>query len=178
MPKLNSLLSVPMNTHTASNSSFYSLLSGSERFELIFPCNSDEEGPFWNDDGSLIHYLDGSIQSTTVRLVELGAGRYRLAENPIFEVPTTLHWGDELNASPNETGELELLSVAAPQRFSHLSTISSPEVALGSSISNKIHELGGGWESVMGGILTITLPAEKWPDFSEWLSKTNDWRLL
>jgi hypothetical protein len=91
-----------MNTQTVSNSPFYSLLAGSERFEIFFPCNSDEEGPFWSDDGSVIHYPDGSIQSSTVRLVELGAGRYRLAENPIFEAPTKLHWGDELIASQNE----------------------------------------------------------------------------
>lgn len=167
-----------MNTHTASNSPFYSLLAGSKRFELIFACNSDEAGPFWNDDGSVIRYPDGSIQSTTVQLVELGASRYRLAQNPIFEAPTTLHWGDELIASQNENCELVLTTIVIPRRFSHLSTISSPEVNSGSSISNKIHELGGGWESVMGGLLTVTLPAEKWADFNEWLSKTNDWRLL
>lgn len=167
-----------MNAQAPSNSPFYSLLAGSERFELVFPCNSDEEGPFWNDDGSLISFTDGGVQSTTVRLVELGAGRYRLAENPIFEAPTTLHWGDELIASQNENCELELLSVVVPQRFRHLSTVSSPEVSSESSISNKIHELGGGWESVMVGLLTVTLPAEKWADFNEWLSKTNTWRLL
>jgi hypothetical protein len=167
-----------MSTYTTNIPTFYNLLEAKERFELVFPCNADGEGPFWNDDGSPILYAEGSLQSSTVRLVKLGGGRYRLAENPILEAPTELHWGDEFLATNNGNAELELASIVVPQQFRHLSSVSSRKITPGCSISEKIHELGGGWETLMGGLLIITLPVQMWPKFNEWRSNMRDWILL
>lgn len=163
-----------MSTHTTNISAFYNLFADYEVFELSFPCNADGEGPFWNNDGSLIVYPDGSIQSTNLRVVELENGRYRLAENPIFEALITLFWGDEFVAMRHGSNFLELTSVVIPQQFRHQSYSSSFGITSGSPMSNKIHELGGGWETVMGGLLTISLPSQSWADFNEWRSTTHE----
>lgn len=167
-----------MSTHTTNISAFYNLFKDYEVLELTFPSNADEEGPFWNDDGSLIVYPDGSIQASTLRVVELENGRYRLAENPIFEALTTLFWGDEFVATRHGSNILELTSVVIPQQFKHVSSISSYAITSDSPMSNKIHELGGGWETVMGGLLTISLPVNSWSDFNEWLSTTHELKLI
>lgn len=167
-----------MSTHTTNLSAFYSLFADYEVFELSFPSNADEEGPFWNDDGSLIVYPDGSIQSTMLRIVELGSGRYRLAENPIFEAPTTLFWGDEFVATRHENKVLEIKFIVVPQQFKHVSSFSSYGITSGSPMSNKIHELGGGWETVMGGILIISLPENSWAYFNKWRSTMQELKLI
>lgn len=165
-------------SHTNNISVFYNLFEDYEVFELASPCNAEGEGPFWNDDGSLIVYPDGSFQSTTLRVVDLGSERYRLAENPILEAPTTLFWGDEFVATRHENKFLEIKSIVVPQQFKHVSSMSSYGITSDSPMSNKIHELGGGWETVMGGLLTISLPVNSWADFNEWRSTMFALRLL
>ena len=78
---------------------FTELLRGAAPRNLVFPCNDQSEGPFWLENGTVIEYKSGQTSDATLRVVELGQGKFRLAENPCFEDLTTLNGGDEFYAS-------------------------------------------------------------------------------
>ena len=76
-----------------------------------------------------------------------------------------LHWGDEFIATTAEVGSLSLVSVVVPRPYVHhrflAPTVGNndlPEAAF-------VHELGGGWESVAGGVLTLSVPAARSSEF-------------
>lgn len=142
---------------------FYKLMEGSTLYRVSFPCNSDGEGPFWDEHGNLEKFKDGYQEYSELMMVYLGRNAYRLAENPIFESPTTLNWGDEFIAQKGQSDTLEITQVKINQRFKHLKIVMRMDAQ--HPMSKKIHELGGGWESVAGGLLTISIPKENWKEF-------------
>jgi len=148
---------------------FYKLLAGAEEFMVSFPCTSDGEGPFWDMDGSLINLPNGYRECSRLLMVALGNDMYRIAANPFLEAPTTLNWGDEVFARVGYENTLELTKIKTNQRFRH--TIWLMQIDSEHPLSKKIHEFGGGWECVAGGIVTISIPNENWEEFERWKSK-------
>lgn len=70
-----------------------------------------------------------------------------------------LNWGDEFYAGTAGDGSLTLTHVVMPQAFVHQRFLTSAPFDNDMPVARLIHELGGGWEAVAGGILTITVPA-------------------
>ncbi len=148
-------------------SPFYNLLKGAQKYDLEFSVDENFEGPHWNEEGTPITTLTCSSELVSVLAVPLSNGLYRLAENPVFEPLTTLNWGDEFQAIEVSSGYLKLTKVVMPMRFLHEHKLISEPLTQGSKLSNKIHELEGGWEIVAGGILTVTLPVENWEKLND-----------
>jgi hypothetical protein len=141
-------------------SPFYDLLKGAQKYDLEFHVDENDEGPHWDDEGTLITTPTSSSEFFGVLPVPLGNGLYRLAENPVFEPLTTLNWGDEFQAIEVSSDHLILTKVVMPMKFRHEHKLIADSLTKGSDLSNRIHELEGGWEIVAGGVLTVTLPVE------------------
>ena len=148
-------------------SPFYDLLKGAQKYDLEFHVDENDEGPHWDDEGTPITTLTSSSEFVGVLAVSLGNGLYRLAENPVFEPLTTLNWGDEFQAIEVFSGYLKLTKVVMPMKFRHEHKLISGSLTQGSELSNRIHELEGGWEIVAGGILIVTLPVENWDKLND-----------
>lgn len=150
----------------AMPSEFYALLEDATSTRLVYPVDGKGEGPFWDAQGS----IDARCQQwedEDVSVVILGQGRYRLAEKEFGPFSSLgLHWGDEFFAQDEGDGTLRLLSVAMPRRFTHYRFW-----ACGGRLNNEhplaelLHGLGGGWECVAQGLLTLTVPVEHSPVF-------------
>jgi hypothetical protein len=137
---------------------FTELLRGATPRNLVFPCNDQSEGPLWLENGTVIEYQTGHFSEATLRVVDLGAGKFRLAENPCFEDLTTLHWGDEFYASENKAGDLVITQIDMPLKFKHQTSIVGGSINLNSDYFQEIVEQGGNWELIAGGILITTVP--------------------
>jgi hypothetical protein len=137
---------------------FTELLLGATARNLVFPCNNQFEGPFWLEDGSVIEYQSGQNSEATLRVVDLGRGKYRLAENPCFDDLTTLYWGDEFYASENKAGDLVITQIDLPLKFNHQTCIVGGSINLKSDFFQLILEQGGNWELIAGGILITSVP--------------------
>lgn len=133
----------------------------------MFPVSANGEGPFWDLNGIPICFDGVEPELVRILAVPLGNDLFRLAENPLFEPLTELKWGDDFFAELSLPDRLKLKRVLTPKKYRHaFNFISGPSLE-GSKISDRIHELGGGWERVAGGMLTVTLPAENWHLFTE-----------
>ena len=135
---------------------FKELLRGAAPRNLVFPCNDQSEGPFWLEDGSVIENKSGQTSDATLRVVALGARKFRLAENPCFEDLTTLHWGDEFYAIGNKAGDLVITQINVPLKFKHQTSIVGGSINLNSDYFQQIVEQGGTWELIAGGIMMVT----------------------
>ena len=146
---------------------FYSQLKGATMYLLAFPGN-DYELPNWDDDGQLIEQEETEWQTEQIEAVSLGNGRYRLAckiQGPLSMF--SLGWGEEFLADEGPQNDLILRGVVVPQRYVHEEGIIMGEQSLsawrGSADEQRLHSLGGGWENV-GGMMTISVPVERYPD--------------
>ena len=137
---------------------FTELLRGATARNLIFLCNDQSEGPFWSEDGCVVKYQTGHFSEATLRVVELGEGKFRLAENPCFEDLTTLYWGDEFYAAENKAGDLVITQIDVPLKFKHKTSIVGGSINLNSDYFQEIVENGGNWELIAGGILITSMP--------------------
>lgn len=143
------------------SSPFYCLLEPNFKCVLEYPFldNLDFSTLDFNGEGEQAQW---EIVDELVLLVPLGDGRYRLAEKlegPFSALP--MSWSDEFFAVEDSHGSLRFRRMASPQKFAHLRlTIAEPFVGDGLA-SDLIHLHGGGWETVAGGMLTVTVPIEK-----------------
>lgn len=152
-------------------SPFYELLTGAMTYRLSFPVDERDEGPWCDEQGLPITFKDGKVEVVEIMAVPLGRQMFRLAENPIFEPLTELMWGDEFEADETSDGQLLLRRVVLPKRFRHDFSVIGGPLTQGHPISNRIHELEGGWETVAGGLLTVTVPSENWDEYQKlWVS--------
>ena len=139
---------------------FADLLKGAKRRCLHFSGTDQSEGPFWNEEGDFIHQQNGLPLDATLLVVDLGNGKFRLAENPYFDDLTTLFWGDEFYAMETQSGELQINKIALPLKFKHQTSIVGGKVDLNSEHFKKIVESGGNWELIAGGFLITSAPVE------------------
>jgi hypothetical protein len=153
-------------------SPFYALLEGAKPFRLIFP-SIDGIGPYWGDDGQLVHQPVDELASEEIEAVQLGPACFRLAcrcEGPFSGL--RLHWGDEFTATPASGGSLTLTRVVTPQPYVHHRFLGSTSFSNDMPAAKLVHDLGGGWETVAVGILTLTVPAEHSEEFQCRLAST------
>ena len=137
---------------------FTELLLGATARYLVFPCNNQFEGPFWLEDGEVIEQPNGQTSEATLRVVDLGHGKFRLAENPCFDDLTTLNWGEEFYGFENKAGDLVITQIDLPLKFKHQTSIVGGSINLKSDYFQQIVEQGGNWELIAGGILITSLP--------------------
>jgi hypothetical protein len=142
------------------NKKFADLLTGAKLRSLHFPGTDQSEGPFWNEEGDVIEQENGLPLDATLLVVDLGAGKFRLAENPCFDDLTTLFWGDEFYATETQSGELQINKIALPLKFKHQTSIVGGKIDANSEYLNKIVESGGNWELIAGGFLITSEPVE------------------
>ena len=138
------------------NKKFADLLTGAKLRCLHFPGTAQSEGPFWNEEGDVIEQKNGLTLDATLLVVDLGDGKFRLAENPCFDDLTTLFWGDEFYATETQSGELQINKIALPLKFKHQTSIVGGKIDLNSEHFKKIVESGGNWELIAGGIMMVT----------------------
>ena len=143
-----------------SNKKFADLLTDAKLRCLHFPGTVQSEGPFWNEEGDVIEQQNGLPLDATLLVVDLGDGKFRLAENPCFDDLTTLFWGDEFYATETKSGELEINKIALPLKFKHQTSIVGGKIDLNSEYFKKIVESGGNWELIAGGFLITSEPVE------------------
>ena len=147
-------------------SPFYDQLTGSEKFSLIFPVGQDESGPHWLASGELVSADGVQTESEDIEAVSLGGNRYRLAERcygPFSGL--RFHWGDEFFADRSEGNTLRLTKLVVPRAFEHFRFHISPGFDNSNPIAELVHQLGGGWEVVARGTLTLTVPALRVREF-------------
>ena len=138
------------------NKKFADLLTGAKLRCLHFPGTAQSEGPFWNEEGDVIEQKNGLTLDATLLVVDLGKGKFRLAENPCFDDLTTLFWGDEFYASENKAGDLVITQIDVPLKFKHQTSIVGGSINLNSDYFQQIVEQGGNWELIAGGIMMVT----------------------
>ena len=139
---------------------FADLLKGAKRRCLNFPGSDQAEGPFWNEQGDVIEQRNGLHLDTTLLVVDLSDGKFRLAENPCFDDLTTLFWGDEFYATETQSGELQINKIALPLKFKHQTSIVGGKIDVNSEHFKKIVESGGNWELIAGGFLITSVPVD------------------
>jgi hypothetical protein len=157
---------MPSSTDLNELPSFYRLLEGAKSVKLGFWFHTQNyEGPVDPADARL---SPESFEwcSEDVKVVDLGEGRYRLADKPDLGALTEINWGDEFYAEPEGAG-LEFIGRVQPRRFRHEIWIMGRPITPDSELSKTIHSLGGGWLCVMGGLCTVTLPEEAWEVFKQ-----------
>lgn len=140
-------------------SPFYDLFEGAEPLMLVFPA-CDCAGPFWDDEGNLVRQPDDEMAGERIEAVRLGPVHYRLAcrsDGPFSCL--RLYWGDEFYASTAGDGSLTLTRVVVPRPFAHHRFLTSAPFGNDTPAAMLVHELGGGWEAVAGGMLTMSVPA-------------------
>ena len=142
------------------NEKFADLLTGAKLRCLHFSGTDQSEGPFWNEEGDVIEHRNGLTLDATLLVVDLGNGKFRLAENPCFDDLTTLFWGDEFYATETQSGELQINKIALPLKFKHQTSIVGGKIDTNSEYLNKIVESGGNWELIAGGFLITSVPVE------------------
>jgi hypothetical protein len=150
----------------ANPSSFYDQLVGAEKFSLIFPLSEDCAGPCWLGSGELVHSVDGETDTEEIEAVSLGRNRYRLTERCLGPFSSLrLHWGDEFFGDRLEGNTLSISKVVVPRPFEHFRFLTSGEFKNANPIAELVHEVGGGWETAAGGMLTLTVPALRVQEF-------------
>ncbi len=140
-------------------SPFYDQFDGAARFKLSFPVDDDGVGPDWDALGVLDTSRSPVRAKEEVELVDLGGGRYRLAEK--CDGPFSglrLQWGDEFIAEISAGGGLVMSLVIEPRKYRHFQFMVSHGFSNDHPIAGLIHRLMGGWEIIAGGMLTVTLP--------------------
>ena len=143
-------------------SGFYLLVEKAVDVVLEFPADGDSGGPFWNDAGQLDLVRCKEWDQEEVGVVPLGGNRYRLAERQLGPFSgLRLYWGDEFNADKGEDGTLRLTSVCMPRLDAHFRLLTSGGFSNDHQLAQHLHSLGGGGEAVAGGVLTLTVPAER-----------------
>ena len=142
------------------NEKFADLLKGAKHRSLHFPGTAQSEGPFWNEEGDVMEQENGLPLDATLLVVDLGNGKFRLAENPCFDDLTTLFWGDEFYATETQSGELEVNKIVLPLKFRHQTSIVGGKIDVNSEHFKKIVESGGNWELIAGGFLITSVPVE------------------
>ena len=148
-----------MNIRKA-NQKFVDLLTGAKLRCLHFPGTARSEGPFWNEEGNVIEQQNGLPLDASLLVVDLGNGKFRLAENPCFDDLTTLFWGDEFYATETQSGELEINKIALPLKFKHQTSIVVGKIDVTSEHFKKIVESGGNWELIAGGFFITSMPVD------------------
>ncbi len=142
------------------NQKFVDLLIGAKLRCLHFPGAARSEGPFWNEEGNVNEQQNGLPLDATLFVVDLGNGKFRLAENPCFDDLTTLFWGDEFYAMKTQSGELQIHKIALPLKFKHQTSIVSGKIDVNSEHFKKIVESGGNWELIAEGFLITSMPVD------------------
>ena len=143
-----------------SKTLFSNLLKGAIKRVLVYPCNSQSEGPIWSPNGEIMEFKDGHFSESSLSVVKIGVGKFRLAENPCFDDLTTLFWGDEFYATETQSGELQINKIALPLKFKHQTSIVGGKIDLNSEYFKKIVESGGNWELIAGGFLITSVPVD------------------
>jgi hypothetical protein len=153
-------------------SGFYLLLEGAIEVVLKFPVDGDFVGPRWDDSsGEIDRSACPEWEEERVAVVPLGGNRYRLAERLMGPVSgLTLHWGDEFRAQDDVDGVLRLVAVCVPRPFVHYRFLTRAGFNNQEPIAQRLHAIGGGWESVAGGMLTLTVPSAFAGKFQRWMS--------
>ena len=150
-------------------SRFYALFEGSIALTLHFPVGPDG-GPIWDSQGQLDLSICPETTDEDVSVVDLGAGRYRLAERrygPFSDL--RMYWGDEFTAEKQSDGSLSLRQVILPGRFHHYRFMGANGFNNDDPVAVIVHALEGGWETVAGGMLTITIPTFQVSEFERLL---------
>jgi len=62
-----------------------------------------------------------------------------------------------------------------PRPYEHFRFLTSSDLKNANPIAEIVHEVGGGWETVAGGVLTLTVPVSRTQEFQ---SKMNAAGLL
>lgn len=142
-------------------SSFYRLLDGAIEVELNFPADGYSVGPWWEErSGEIDHSICSDWEGEKVAVVPLGGDRYRLAQRLMGPVSgLTLYWGDEFVAQNYADGVLRMISVCVPRPFVHYHFLTRAGFNNQEPVAQRLHAIEGGWESVAGGMLTLTVPS-------------------
>ena len=149
-----------------SPSPFYDQLFGAEKFRLIFPLARDCVGPDWLESGELVRKNGWEPEIEEIEAVSLGGNRYRLAERCLGPFTSLrLYWGDEFFADRSQGNKLNLTKVVVPRTYEHYRWLISAGFKNENPIAELVHEVGGGWETVAVGMLTLTVPALRVQEF-------------
>jgi hypothetical protein len=154
---------------------------------LLFPANSTDGGPHWDEDGNLLAEPEEKVECEEIEAVLLGDGLYVLAERHMGSFSSLrLHWGDRFQAEPDEDNQLVLKRILLPQAYVHIRSFAIIELKMvpgklqpqgsfnnDNPIAQLVHELHGGWETVAGAMLTLSIPKERTQEFWSKLNKRN-----
>ena len=157
-------------------SPFYDQLTGAEKFSLVFPPDRSGVGPYWLESGELVCADDVETEAEDIEAVYLGGNRYRMVERCAGPFSSLrLHWGDEFFADRSVGNTLSLTKLMVPRPYEHFRFLTSSDLKNANPIAEIVHEVGGGWETVAGGVLTLTVPVLRTQEFQ---SKMNAAGLL
>lgn len=146
-------------------SAFYGLVEEATKTVLLYPADGDSGGPFWNERGELDLVRGKDWDEEDVGIVPLGGNRYRLAERLMGPFSgLRLYWGDEFTADQADDGTLRLTAIVVPRRYAHFRFLAS-KFNSDHPLAKHLHAMGGGWETVATGMLTLTVPAEHGTEF-------------
>ena len=166
---LNQMDAMPTEPHSFP-SRFYLLFENAVDVVLEFPADEDSGGPFWNNDGQLDLVRCKEWDQEEVGAIPLGGNRYRLAERQLGPFSgLRLYWGDEFNADKVGKGKLRLTSVCVPRPYAHFCFLTSGGFNNEHPLARHLHSLSGGWETVAGGMLTLTVPLSSAGELQRWM---------
>lgn len=148
-----------------TESPFYSQFDGAVPYTLVFP-GVDHVGPCWNQDGEIVRQPADEPVDEMIEAVHLGPEHYRLAcrsDGPLSGL--MLFWGDEFIASAGVGDVLTIRRVLMPRAYAHHRLLTRGEFNNDRPEALLVHELGGGWETVARGMLTLTVPSARSEEF-------------
>jgi len=149
-------------------SPFYAQFESAMEFVLKYRIGKDGNCPALNEAGEASTDSNLDQEDWDIEAVDLGGGKYLLASVSMAPFSNlSLHWGDEFFADPAGANALTLVSVVFPKKYEHFGVITSGPFSNADLSAKIVHELGGGWETVAGGMLTLTVPVSRVAEFHE-----------
>ncbi len=115
---------------------------------------------FPDEDGDTEHLI----------VTDLGAGRFRLEESPVFS--DFAGWGDVVACSRGDDGRLICREVVQPSGFHRVYSVTNHEYLQSrnwAELKPRIIAAGGVWQQVFGGILILHYPKGKIAEFEPFL---------
>ena len=150
-----------------TSNAFYDQFNGAKEYILEFAANADYEGPFCDESGNIDRSFTAELAEEPIMAIDLGNNRFMMALKCMTLLSgLRLNWGDEFFAE-RAGNNLRLIKIAMPLRYMHISSFTELGFSNEVNIAKIVHSLGGGWETLAGGLLTITIPTSAYSEFLE-----------
>lgn len=139
---------------------FYNQFKSAQSFQFVYPVDEEGIGPYWLESGDLDPSKANDLAEAPIMAVDLGGGRYQMADIGSLLTGMRINWGDVFFADKSDDNSLTLTRVALPFKYKHFDEPSRLGLT-SDDFCQAVHDAGGGWMAEFNGLLLlISIPVE------------------